>query len=443
MNYFLTWEEAFLSGASLSGGKGWNLGRLCRYGFNIPKGGVLAAQVYHRYMKYNGLQNRADNIASFITTENMGEADVKNSLEQLRRKILGGSMPPDILKDLKDQLYSLGGLEKSWAVRSSAVGEDSENNSFAGIHDSFLNVNGIDDILSAVKGCYASLWSQRAIVYRKRMKLSNNVAAAVVIMEMVKAQVAGVGFTCDIQSGRLDRMIINANFGLGESVVNGSVDPDIYYLDMDVLNSRPRIVERKIGSKKGITVLNGKNGTTFMAAEQSSSDQVLSDENIIKLGAIMERVFDALGNSEQQQDVEWVYDGRDFILVQSRPVTIMPRKTFPALQNRSDVWSNGNYRDAVPMVQSPLNRRLMKSIIDNIHYKSFTVLDYQLPVGIQFSRFFKGRLYCNLSAYQWALYDCMGSRPDGFNMFWGGHQPSIDIGDLKPRKGFEERTMKF
>lgn len=444
MKYLLTWEEAFQSGVSLVGGKGWNLGRLDRYGFSIPQGGVLNAKAYDEYIKHNQLQEIVGNLISSTALENLDEADVKDRLGQLREKIMVGSMPPSIAEELSGWLNSRDGLKKAWAVRSSSVAEDSEKASFAGIHDSFLNVCGLDDILSAVKGCYASLWSPRAVAYRKKMNISDtDVKTAVVVMKMVEAKAAGVGFTCDLLSGRQDVMVVNANFGLGESVVSGTVEPDTYYLEAEAINAGPRLIARKIGRKQGMTIRRENEGTQFIESAEISSQQVLRDKEIEKLGRLLLRVFDALGNSEKHQDVEWVYDGREFVLVQARPVTTLPRKTFPVLKNQPDIWSNGNYRDAVPMVQSPLNRRLMKNIIDTIHYTSFTRLDYQLPDGIQFSRFYNGRLYCNLPAYQWGMYDSMGSRPEGFNVFWGGHQPTIDIGDLKPQPGFENRAMEF
>ncbi|WML34792.1 PEP/pyruvate-binding domain-containing protein [Clostridium sp. OS1-26] len=444
MKYLLNWEEAFQSGVSMVGGKGWNLGRLAQYGFSIPQGGVLTAQAYDEYIKHNQLQEIVGNLASSTTLENLYEADVKDRLGQLRKKIMGGSIPPSIVEELSEWLNSWSRLKKAWAVRSSAIAEDSEKASFAGIHDSFLNVCGLDDILSAVKGCYASLWSPRAVAYRQKMNINDtDIKTAVVVMEMVEAQAAGVGFTCDLLSGRQDVMVVNANFGLGESVVSGTVEPDTYYLEAEAINAGPRLMARKIGRKQGLTIKRENEGTQFIESAEIHSQQVLQDKEIEKLGRLLLRVFDALGNSEKHQDVEWVYDGREFVLVQARPVTTLPRKTFPALQNQPDIWSNGNYRDAIPMVQSPLNRRLMKNIIDIIHFMSFKGLGYKLPVGIQFSRFYNGRLYCNLPAYQWGMYDSMGSPPDGFNVFWGGHQPTIDIGDLKPQPGFEERAMKF
>ncbi|OAA94518.1 PEP/pyruvate-binding domain-containing protein [Clostridium coskatii] len=448
MKYLLNWKEAFESGVSMVGGKGWNLGRLDQYGFNIPQGGVLTAKAYNEYIKYNELQKIIDEVVSATTLDNLDEVHVKDKLNQLNKKIISGSIPPAIIQELSTYINSCGKLKKSWALRSSAVAEDSEKASFAGIHDSFLNVCSLEDILSAVKGCYASLWSPRAVSYRKKMNISDDdVKAAVVVMEMVEAKAAGVGFTCDILSGRQDVIVINANFGLGESVVSGAVEPDTYYLEVEAVNASPHLISRKIGHKQGMVVRSENGGTQFIKSEEMSLQQVLQDKKIEKLGRLLLRVFDALGNGDQHQDVEWVYDGHDFVLVQARPITTIPRKTFPALKNQPDIWSNGNYRDAVPMVQSPLNRRLMKNIIDTMHQGFFTGVDYDFPEGLQFSRFFNGRLYCNISVQQWGNYDAMGALPQGFGVFWGGHQKDMKIDDPDPYGGViglkrKERVVK-
>ncbi|MCK9314374.1 MAG: hypothetical protein M0P20_10040, partial [Methanocorpusculum sp.] len=113
----------------------------------------------------------------------------------------------------------------------------------------------------------------------------------------------------------------------------------------------------------------------------------------------------------------------------------MPEYTFSALKNQPTIWSNGNYRDALPMVISPLQRRLLKNSIDTIQYAQFPANGYQMLEGMEFSRLFSGRLYCNISALQWAYYDCLGSLANGFNDFWGGQQPQIEIDDPAPYAG--------
>lgn len=435
--FFLNWEEAVQSGVEAAGGKGWNLGRLARYGFKIPRGGVLTTRAYEEFIKYNGLQDLVNEITQSVSGENLNETNSQDKLKQLRRKIIEGTIPPWIAAELKTKLDRIGILTKPLAVRSSAAAEDSARASFAGIHDSFLNVRG-PEIFESVQGCYASLWSDRAVAYRRKLQIRDEeVMIGVVVLEMVEAQAAGVGFTCDPQTGRRDLVVINANFGLGEAIVAGTVEPDTYYLDASPWNSLPQLVERKTGRKEGMTCFNQAGGTQFVQTPDASGRQVLSAANIAKLGLLLLRVFEALGNCDQHQDVEWVFDGRDFILVQSRPVTALPRITFASLKNQPDIWSNGNYRDAVPMVLSPLIRRLTIATIDRILKSNYTETGYVLPEGLQFSRFFNGRLYCNLSALQWAMYDAMGALPRDFNIGWGGHQPEIELQDPKPFAGLK------
>lgn len=180
-----------------------------------------------------------------------------------------------IQEELIAQLKGMGILSKPLAVRSSATCEDSARASFAGMHDSFLNVRGTDNIILAVKECYASLWTPRAVAYRRKMKVGDDeVFQAVVILELVEAVAAGVGFTCDPRSGREDVVLVNANFGLGESVVSGAVEPDEYCLD-----TKLEIVERRMGRKENQTMARPDGGTKLIASPGSSEKQVLSDEN--------------------------------------------------------------------------------------------------------------------------------------------------------------------
>lgn len=430
----MMWDQALQSGVVQVGGKGWNLARLNRFGFKVPPGGVLSSNAYAEFIDYNGLSDDIADIASKITAANLG--DYTQELSRLEEKIKSGLIPRAISDEISAALPNLGLLDKAIAVRSSATAEDSAAASFAGIHESFLNVRGLENILTAIKGCYAGVWSARAVAYRRRMKLDDDeVMPAIVLLEMVAAQSAGVGFTCDPQTGRRDLLVINANFGLGESVVSGAVEPDSYYLNAQPWNPLPGLLKRNSGRKQGFTRPADDGGTEFIYSDEFSSRTVLSDEEIERLGLLLMRVFESLGECEQHQDVEWAYDGRDFFLLQARPVTALPEYIFTALQNQTTIWSNGNYRDALPMVISSLQRRLLKHIIDTIQYTQFPANGYQIPEGFEFSRYFNGRLYCNMSALQWAYYDCLGSLPDFFNDFWGGHQPQLEIDDPDPYAG--------
>src|ERR1035438_655391 len=176
MSAFLDWQEAYQAGPAVSGGKGYNLARLARYGFRVPRGGVLPA----------------------------GAA----------------------LSGIGRGLERVGLLAATVAVRSSATGEDSARASFAGMHRSFLNVSGVEAVEQAAQGCIDSLGTPQAIAYRRRMGFRDEeVQCAVVVCEMVDARCAGVAFSCDPATGRRDLILIDAAEGLGEAVVSGRVNP--------------------------------------------------------------------------------------------------------------------------------------------------------------------------------------------------------------------------
>ncbi len=428
--FFFRWPEAFQAGVEAVGGKGWNLGMLERYGFNVPVGGVLAAGAYQSFIKENNLFEDTGKITQSVTTGNIGEKETEQKLYLLREKINAGYIPSNIRDELVSCLKTIGILGKPVAVRSSASAEDSDKASFAGIHESFLNVRGRDSILSAIKECYASLWTPRAVAYRRKMNIRDDeVIQAVVIMGMVKAEAAGVGFTCDPRTGQEGVVLINANFGLGESVVSGAVEPDEYCLDCWC-----EIAEKKIGRKEGKTVAGKDGGTEFVQSAGSAASQVLSDENICKLGLLIQRVFDALGCGEQHQDIEWAFDGEDFALVQARPVTALPRYTFDEIKNQPDIWSNSNFRETMPMVQSTLNWCLMK--------KLFTLSDdllggYKAPSGLKLIKLYQGRAYLSASIQQWLSYDAFGIAPRLTNEVWGRRLPEIEISEKKPYRGIK------
>ncbi len=430
--FFLNWTGAFQAGVEAAGGKGWNLGRLERYGFNVPAGGVLAASAYRSFIEENNLVEDMGKITRIVTTGNTGNKEIEQKLLSLREKIKAGRIPPQVREELADKLKAAGIPGKSAAVRSSATAEDSGRASFAGVHESFLNVRGLDSILSAVKECYASLWTTRAVAYRRKMEVKDDeVIPAVVIMEMVEAEAAGVGFTCDPGTGQEFILLISANYGLGESVVGGAVEPDEYRLDLAF-----EITQKRIGRKEGKTIAKKDGGTEFVESAGLPAGQVLSDENIRRLGMLIQRVFDALGGGEQHQDVEWVFDGKDFALVQARPVTALPRYTFDGIKNQPDIWSNANIRDAGPMVQSTLCWsffKLSEKFRDNMN----DVLGYQVLPGLRYIRLFQGRGYLNISMLQWIFYDAFGFMPRQMNEGMGGHQPEIEINEKKPYRGIK------
>lgn len=439
--FFLNWAQACQAGPAKAGGKGWNLGRLARYGFPVPAGGVISAEAYNLFVEENDLISTRRKLSESITAANISEKATGQCLADFRLGIMSGRLPPEVEKEIASWLESSGNPGRPVAVRSSASLEDSGAASFAGVHDSFLNVTGVKNIAAAIKGCYASLWTPRALSYRRKLKIPDEkLLPAVVLMDMVKAEGAGIGFTCDPKTGRRDILIINANYGLGESVAGGMVEPDEYHVCTDTI--MPQIIKKLIGKKEGKTVEKEGGGTVFLGKDSIKNykgGQVLSDENILKLALLVQRAFEALGEGEHHQDVEWVYDGRDFFLAQSRPVTSLPRYTYSELKGQPDYWSSANTKDALPMVLSTLTRKVVDSSFGGIISAPFRAVGYPILPGLKYMRVYHGRVYMNMSLIQWEYFDAFGFTPAESNEVAGGHTPEIQI---PPGKKDDKRTIR-
>ncbi len=443
-NLILNWQEAYAVGPAVVGGKAWNLGRLVRYGFAVPPGVALIAAAYEAFIEHNNLREMIKQVADQVSLESLANGVGNSTLQCLRERIICGTMPPALDEAIRKALRETGLLEQPLAIRSSATCEDSAAASFAGIHDSFLNVAGLADLLAAIPKCYASIWTERAVAYRRKLGISDlDVAPAVVLMQMVPAISAGVAFSCDPRSGQEERMVIAANFGLGESVVSGTVDPDEYLLLQDHRSPLPCFtVEARLGRKEFSTVSAASGGTSHTPQTVGNRGQVLSKQQILQLATLVQLVFCALGNAETHQDIEWVHDGEQFWLVQARPVTALPYYTYPQLRNQPVFWSNANLRDALPMVQTPLNWSISKPLIDHIFFAQYGAVGYQLDRTTTRTRLFNGRAYFNLAQLQWECYDAYGLPPSRYNAFIGGHQPEIRLPAQEPLSCRARRLLR-
>lgn len=417
----LDWEGAAAAGAGVCGGKGWNLGRLHRYGFPVPVGGVLVAEAYNRLMDQAPVRELSRQAAA-IGARDVTSPEAVRQLADVRRAIADAELPPGIQADLERFLVQAGLADRPVAARSSATAEDGAEHSFAGIHQSFLNLRGLPAIVAAVRGCYASLWTPRAVAYRRHRGLDDEVVAcAVVICAMVtrpgdeSPAAAGVVFTCDPRTGRRDLIAISAAPGLGEAVVGGNVNPE------EISVSR-------------------EDGT--LCARGGRSDPVLSDEQALGLARLAERVHWALGDGQAPQDVEWAFDGDRFWLLQARPVTRLARVTFPGAERLPVIWSNANLKEAVPGVQSTLSWSMNRRLISRIVCSPLPVVGYPVPPGIEVVRRISGRAYFDVSALQWALYDALGLLPAEFARELGGHQPMIPVPSMEPFEGPDGRRRR-
>ncbi|TCO82769.1 pyruvate,water dikinase [Plasticicumulans lactativorans] len=415
----LDWPDAFAAGPARVGGKGWNLARLARYGLPVADGGVLPVAAHAAWLADAAWHAELDALEA--------AGPDAATLDAVRARILETPAPPAVRAAVDAFLAAAGLAEVPLAVRSSAVAEDSARASFAGVHASRLNVRGAAAVLDAIAAVYASLWTPQALAYRRRFGLTHRATAlAVVLMPLLPAQAAGVAFSCDPHRGRFDTVVINAARGLGEALVGGRVEPDTYVLTRAWADAAPALATCRRGEPARRCVP-APGGGTELVADPAADGPVLPEAAALELARLAWDVADALGFDRPAQDIEWVWDGQAFRLVQARPVTALPADAPAALAGQAVAWSNGNFRDAIPMVQTPLNWSLTEPMIQRVMHTPFALAGYPLPHGRPFARLHAGRAYLAVTRLQWDYHDALGFPPERLNALTGGHQPTITL----------------
>ncbi|WP_354234791.1 PEP/pyruvate-binding domain-containing protein [Arthrobacter sp. UYEF3] len=306
-----------LAGAALLsdvGGKAANLGELIRAGLPVPAGFCLTTPAYRRATSAAGL----DAVLARLVAAAPDDLPRLAALAGIaRRQVLAAEVPADVAAAIRDAYAALG-ADVPVAVRSSATAEDLPFASFAGQQDTFLNVVGVDAVLAAVRQCWASLWTDRAVSYRAAHGISPAaVALAVVVQQMVDATVAGVLFTANPVTGRRHEAVIDASPGLGEAVVSGAVNPDHFVVD----SATQRILERRIGTKGAVIRPMAGGGTERIVQSGARAKPCVDDAQLLALELLGRRAEVHFG---APQDLEWAIDGRGVAwLTQSRPITTL------------------------------------------------------------------------------------------------------------------------
>jgi rifampicin phosphotransferase len=305
---------------ALAGGKGANLGKLLQAGFDVPPGFIITTAAYDLFLQKNGLQTRlADMLASLVLDNPDSVAKVS---QQIRDVLQQSAIPGQIKDEFLTAYRQLDG--GAVAVRSSATAEDLPEAAFAGQQETFPNVIGEQPLIDAVRACWMSLWSERAILYRAHQNVDQTtVKLAVVVQRMVPADIAGVMFTANPVSGARDELIIDANPGLGEAVVGGLVTPDHFIVNKRWL----RIKEQQFGRREVIIRPKMGGGTEQVASTQETTNTntlpLQAIRKLVQLGIAIERHYG------KPQDIEWawVHDETKqgyFLILQARPMTALP-----------------------------------------------------------------------------------------------------------------------
>jgi pyruvate,water dikinase len=300
-----------------AGGKGANLGELTRAGLPVPPGFVIGAPAYAAFCEEGALRARIAERLAAVDVDHA--AELQKAAADIRLLVLEEPIPVAVEEAIRSAYGELSGGEAQVpvAVRSSATAEDTEAASFAGMNETFLNIRGADNVVDAVRRCWASLFGARTVFYRAKRGFGQAAMdIAVVVQVQIDATRAGVMFTIDPASGAADRLVIEGSLGLGEAVVSGSVSPDRYVVDKATL----AVVSRDVRRKALVVVPVQEGGTrTRELTESEASRPVLSDEEacaVAELGIRIEKHY------QSPQDTEWAFDpdGRVWML-QSRPVT--------------------------------------------------------------------------------------------------------------------------
>jgi pyruvate,water dikinase len=312
--YVLGLEEIDKTQVALVGGKGASLGELSRIeGIRVPAGFCVTTDAFRRVMTMAPLVD--DQLDRLSRLEQDDRRAIRTLSADIRRTVDGIAIPDDLAAAVTSSLTRLGG-QAAYAVRSSATAEDLPTASFAGQQDTYLNVVGPAAILRHVRRCWASLFTERAVTYRVRNGFDHRkVHMAVVVQRMLFPRAAGILFTADPVTSNRKIVSIEASFGLGEALVAGLVNPDVYQV------RDGEVVAKAVAAKKLAVYAQPAGGTQELAIEQESQEQpALTDPQVVRL-AQLGRLIEA--HFGQPQDIEWCLAEYGFQIVQSRPITTL------------------------------------------------------------------------------------------------------------------------
>ena len=333
------------------GGKGLSLIEMTQAGLPVPAGFILAAEAYDTFVAENDLQSQLLDLAGAVSASDPQSSE--RASMAIHKLFLAAEMPEIIRADLLAAYAALSHEgEVAVAVRSSATTEDLPSASFAGQHESYLNVQGQDALLDAVVACWASLWTARAISYRARHSVDPaTLSLAVVVQRLIAADAAGVLFTANPVDGAREQMVINAAWGLGEAIVGGRVTPDTLLVD----RASQRILTRETATKRIMTV-RAAQGTKERPVPTAQQDQqVLDDGTTLELARIGAQVEAHFG---LPMDIEWALADGEISMLQARPITHLPPA--PLTDVRWDpptpgtIWMRRQIVEHMPEPLSPL-----------------------------------------------------------------------------------------
>ncbi|CAF2864456.1 unnamed protein product [Rotaria sp. Silwood2] len=315
-------EEKYATELEIVGGKGANLAILFQRGFNIPDAFIITTSAF-QYVLNNEQTKHALLIIDNVDVDNIKE--LENVSNTIKQTICNINLPNDMI-DLTINHYNIlckknSNMNIHVAVRSSATAEDLPDNSFAGQQDTYLHVRR-ENLINKIKECWASLFTARAISYRKKSNIDHKIVKlAVVIQQMISSEVSGVAFTANPITGLRNEVVIDSTYGLGEALVSGLVTPDHYEIVIDKYENI-EIRVKNIGEKSIHIIGKSDGGTeTLVTIDNNKKVEALSDEYIIQLAKLAKQVEKSY--NYQPQDLEWSFTNEKLYILQARPITTL------------------------------------------------------------------------------------------------------------------------
>ncbi len=414
---FIIWfKEISREAISHVGGKGANLGELTKLDLLVPEGFCITASAYKEFIKIT--EEEIQKIANSIDINN--QSDLQMKAQNIRAILLKNIMPKVVSKDIVDAYKKLvGNQEAAVAVRSSATAEDLPGASFAGQHETYLNVVGIESVLGKVRECWASMWTPRAIHYRQKHDFEHKkVAMCVVVQKMIFPSVSGVMFTYNSIESTDREIVIESTYGLGEGLVSGIVTPDIFIIDKQNFEIR----SKRISEKKMMIIPKQDGVIKTEVPENKQSAPTLTNEEILKLAEIGLRVE---RHYKAPQDIEWCNYQNRFYILQSRPVTdvgkvvpVLDKKEFEGIIGE---WTKSPLDERVQEPLTPFTWSIAQESIPSF-FTALEVFGFRVPEDVEMARLFYGRPYVNKTELEKMFSDLPGVVDD----FIMGGQVQID-----------------
>jgi pyruvate,water dikinase len=389
--------EALHAPESRIGGKAAGLARLTRAGARVPPWIVVPVEAFDEHLRHVDEDCALSRELERLMMPDRASVSDRAALERVTRalqaRITGQPPSVELLEEMSDGCVALGGAP--WVVRSSALGEDSARLSYAGQYDSFLNIDSVGDVADAVLRCWASAVGARALAYRMRAGEAPRPARmAVIVQRLIVSDVAGVLFTTDPRTGRRDRALISACWGLGEGLVNGSCDADEIVVDADGRELDVRIACKEL---RVVAVRDGgtRHDPVPVALQRT---RAISPQMVSRLASEGRRISDALG---APQDIEWALERDTLYLLQARPITA---RAFP----RGDdgprtVWDNSNIQESYCGVTTPLTFSFAAGAYASVYEQTMRALGLpertiaaHRPLLRRLLGILRGRIYYNI-----------------------------------------------